>query len=216
MEKPAVVTRLRGAEGKAPLRRCIATGDTMPVDDLLRFVVGPDGKLCADLGRELPGRGIWVGGRRELVERAVKKHLFARAARAAVAVAGDLPDQIEAAMARRCLALLGLARRAGQLSLGYEKVRAALAADPSAIAVTARDGSTNGRQKLLSGLRGDTGENRDGGRKVIALFEIEELSLALGRENVVHAALRAGGLANRFLAECRRLEDFRRGTVRLP
>ena len=119
-------------------------------------------------------------------------------------------------MARRCLAFLGLARRAGQLSLGYEKVRAALAADPSAIAVTARDGSVNGRQKLLSGLRGETAENRDGGRKVIALFEIEELSLALGRENVVHAALRAGGLANRFLGECRRLEDFRRETVRLP
>ncbi|MFP6749855.1 MAG: RNA-binding protein [Alphaproteobacteria bacterium] len=216
MEQSPAVIESRGAEGKAPLRRCIATGDTMPVDDLLRFVVGPDGELCADLGRELPGRGIWVGGRRELVERAVKKRLFARAARAAVAVAGDLPDQIEAAMARRCLAFLGLARRAGQLSLGYEKVRAALAADPSAIAVTARDGSVNGRQKLLSGLCGETAENRDGGRKVIALFEIEELSLALGRENVVHAALRAGGLANRFLGECRRLEDFRRETVRLP
>ena len=216
MEQSPAVIESRGAEGKAPLRRCIATGDTMPVDDLLRFVVGPDGELCADLGRELPGRGIWVGGRRELVERAVKKRLFARAARAAVAVAGDLPDQIEAAMARRCLAFLGLARRAGQLSLGYEKVRAALAADPSAIAVTARDGSVNGRQKLLSGLRGETAENRDGGRKVIALFEIEELSLALGGENVVHAALRAGGLANRFLGECRRLEDFRRETVRLP
>ncbi len=209
------MTKTREAEGGTPVRRCIATGDTMPVDGLLRFVVAPDGRICADLGQDLPGRGIWVGGRRQLVERAVKKRLFARAAKAAVAVADDLPDQIEAAMVRRCLALLGLARRAGQLSLGYEKTRAALADDAGAIAVTGHDGSLNGRQKLLSGLRGARGENGLGPRKVVALFAIDELSLALGRENVVHAALRAGGLADRFLDECRRLEDFRRETDRL-
>ena len=193
---------------RTPERRCIATGDVLPADDLLRFVVGPEGNLVADLGRELPGRGIWIGGRRELVERALKKRLFARAAKAAVTVAVDLPDQIEMAMRRRCLALLGLAKRAGQLTLGYEKARAAVLADQAAVVVTALDGSLKGREKLLSGTADDNGEATSAGPVVVDLFGIEELSLALGRENVVHAALRAGGLADRFLRESRRLADF--------
>ena len=215
MGQLATLARPGKAADETPVRRCIATGDTMPVDGLLRFVVGPEGQLCPDLGRELPGRGIWVGGRRELVERAVKKRLFARAARSAVTVAEDLAEQIEGQLQRRCLALLGLARRAGQLTVGYEKVRALLTAEPSAIAVTAHDGSLRGRQKLLSGLQGEGGDDGKGGRRGVTHFAIEELSLALGGENVVHAALRAGGLADRFMGECRRLEDFRHETARL-
>ncbi len=198
-----------GPAVRTPKRRCIATGEVMPADALLRFVVGPEGNLVADLGRELPGRGIWVSGRREVLERAVEKRLFARAAKAAVTVAEDLPAQIETAMRRRCLALLGLARRAGQLTLGYEKVRAALAADRTAIVIAARDASLKGRQKLLSGSAGGNGGRAAPGRLVVDLFMIDELSLALGRENVVHAALRDGGLADRFVCECRRLADFR-------
>ncbi len=197
----------------APERRCIATGASVPMDNLLRFVVGPDGGICADLGRELPGRGIWVGGRRELLDRAVKKRLFARAAKRAVVVADDLPDQVEALMRQRALALLGLAKRAGQLTLGYEKVRALLATDKAAIAISAHDASLKGREKLLGGgtvAFADAAPDRVlDGRIVVDLFGIEELSLALGRENVVHAALKVGGLAEHFLAECHRLKDYR-------
>jgi predicted RNA-binding protein YlxR (DUF448 family) len=206
-------------ERHGPERRCIATGVSMPIDGLLRFVVGPEGNIYPDLGRDLPGRGIWISGRRELLEQAVKKRLFARAAKSAVTVAADLPDQIEAALVRRSLALLGLARRAGQLALGYEKVRSLLADDPRAMVVSACDSSEKGREKLLSGLRGPRGQSNENdqsdgdtasaGRKIVNLFRVDELSLALGRENVVHAALRAGGLADRFLIECRRLEEFR-------
>ena len=197
----------------APERRCIATGVSVSTDALLRFVVGPDGGICADLGRELPGRGIWDGGRRELLDRAVKKRLFARAAKRAVVVADDLPDRVEALMAQRALALLGLAKRAGQLTLGYEKVRALLATDETVIAISAHDASLKGREKLLGGGTVSFAEAVPGsifdGRVVVDLFGIEELSLALGRENVVHAALRVGGLADRFMAECRQLKDYR-------
>ncbi len=197
----------------APERRCIATGASVSMDNLLRFVVGPDGGICADLGRELPGRGIWVGGRRELLDRAVKKRLFARAAKRAVVVADDLPEQVEALMHQRALALLGLAKRAGQLTLGYEKVRALLATDKAAIAISAHDASLKGREKLLGGDTVAFADAAPGrvlnGRIVVDMFGIEELSLALGRENVVHAALKVGGLAERFLAECHRLKDYR-------
>ncbi len=198
-----------GPADRTPERRCIATGEVTPTNALLRFVVGPEGNLVADLGRELPGRGIWVGGRRTLLERAMRKRLFTRAAKTAVSVAEDLPDRIEAAMRRRCLGLLGLARRAGQLTLGYEKVRAALDADRTAIVITAHDGSLKGRKKVLSGTAVGNGDDAASGRLVVDLFTIDELSLALGRENVVHAALRAGGLAERFVCECHRLADFR-------
>ncbi len=202
-----------GGAPSAPERRCIATGASIPMDSLLRFVVGPDGGICADLARELPGRGIWVGGRRELLNRAVKKRLFARAAKRAVVVADDLPDQVEVLMRQRALALLGLTKRAGQLTLGYEKARALLATDNAAIAISAHDASLRGREKLLGGnavsFTGDTSQTASGGRIVVDLFGLEELSLALGRENVVHAALRVGGLADRFMAECRRLKDYR-------
>jgi hypothetical protein len=201
---------------RGPVRRCIATGDTVLTDSLVRFVVGPDSVIFPDLAGELPGRGIWVGGRRDLLELAVKKRLFARAAKKVVSAAEDLPDQVDAALARRCLALLGLAKRAGQLTLGYEKVRAMLLSDGKATVVTARDGSLKGRQKLLSGRSGDAvvgGGTIGSGRRIIDQFIIEELSLALGGENVVHAALRASGLADRFIIECRRLKEFRNETV---
>ncbi len=201
---------------RRPVRRCIATGDTVSADSLVRFVVGPDSVIFPDLAGELPGRGIWVGGRRDLLELAVKKRLFARAAKKVVSVAEDLPDQVDAALARRCLALLGLAKRAGQLTLGYEKVRAMLLSDGNATVVTARDGSLKGRQKLMSGRSGDAaadGGNGGSERRIIDQFTIDELSLALGGENVVHAALRAGGLADRFIKENRRLKEFRNETV---
>ncbi len=199
----------RQAPGSAPVRRCIVSGETGSVDRLLRFVVGPEDVICPDLDRKLPGRGIWVGGRRDLLETAVKKRLFARAAKQSVEVAGDLPDQVEAALKQRCLNLLGLAKRAGQLTLGYEKTRGVLLQDPAAILVTARDASAKGREKLLSGAAGKPAGATAGAREIVDLFSAAELSLALGRENVVHAALRTGGLADRFMSECRRLKNFR-------
>ena len=202
-------------QDQCPLRRCIATGDTQPPDGMVRFVVGPEGLLCPDLGRELPGRGIWVGCRRNLVDRAVKKRLFARAAKGPVTVPDDMADQVESVMVRRCLDLLGLGKRAGQLTLGSEKVRAILRKDFAAIAITAADGAENGRRKLLSGDLDRVNASGHPARNVVDLFTVAELSLALGRENVVHAVLRKGGLTDRFLNESRQLRKFRDEPVRL-
>ncbi len=197
------------------MRRCIVTGDTQPPDGMVRFVAGPEGLLCPDLGRELPGRGIWVGCRRNLVDRAVKKRLFARAAKGPVTVPDDMADQVESVMVRRCLDLLGLGKRAGQLTLGSEKVRAILRKDFTAIAITAADGAENGQRKLLSGDPDRVNASGNPDRNVVDLFTVAELSLALGRENVVHAVLRKGGLTDRFLNESRQLRKFRDEPVRL-
>jgi len=92
-------------------RRDLVTHQVMDESRLIRFVAAPDGSVAPDLARKLPGRGLWVAADRASVEAAVKKNLFARAAKAPLKPAGDLADRVEALLARRCLELLGLARR---------------------------------------------------------------------------------------------------------
>lgn len=181
-------------------RRCLATGESRPREDLLRFVVAPDGRLVPDIGNELPGRGLWLTPTAEALARATARKAFQRAARAPVQVADDLAAQVERLLARRCLDLLGLARRAGQLVTGFEKVQDLLRREPVAALVAASDGGTDGRRKLRR-LAPDA--------PLVALFDRAELSLAIGRENVVHAALKPGGLARKFLREAARLSGFR-------
>jgi predicted RNA-binding protein YlxR (DUF448 family) len=87
---------------------------------LVRFVAGPDGVVVPDLARKLPGRGIWVAATREAVQAAAKKGLFARAAKARLVAPPDLADQVETLLHGRLLSALGLARKAGDLTFGFE------------------------------------------------------------------------------------------------
>jgi predicted RNA-binding protein YlxR (DUF448 family) len=167
---------------------------------MLRFVVGPDNRIVPDVGRKLPGRGLWIGADRKAIARAVKKNLFGRAAKAAVTVEADLADQVERLLSRRSLDLLGLARRAGQVVTGFETVREALTAGHVKVLITAADAAAGGMAKLRP---------LAGAALVVDLFTVGELSLALGRENVVHAAVNRGPLADRFAAEVTRLAGFR-------
>ena len=191
-------------EMEGPERRCIVTGAVRPKGELLRFVVSPGGEVVPDLGERLPGRGIWLCASRDVVNTAVAKRLFARAARRAAVVPADLADRLEVLLARRCLDALGLARRAGQAVCGYEKVRAELKARRAAVLVEARDAAEGGSGKmkaLASGL------------PVVALFDAVELGPIFGRDAAVHASLAPGGLARRLLEDARLLSGFRPGVV---
>jgi len=190
--------------GSAPERRCIASGQSRPVTQLIRFVVGPDDRIVADVAGKLPGRGIWICAGRDLIARAVDKRLFARAAKQQVTADPDLPDQVEGLLVKSCLGLIGLARRAGDVVTGFDQVKAMLAAGEAGAVLRASDAAQHGAKKIDAGLK-----RTDTAVPVIALFGRTELSLALGRENVVHAALRSGGLTSKFVAECVRLDGFR-------
>lgn len=183
-----------------PVRRCLATGEVADKSELVRFVVDPDAAVAPDVDGKLPGRGMWVSASREAVDRAVAKRLFSRAAKRAVVAPADLADTVEALLARRCLSYLGLAVRAGEAVTGFEKVRELLRKQQAVVLLAASDAADDGRDKLA---------RLAGGLPVIGLFTRAELSLAIGRENVVHAALRRGGLADRFVAEAARLCGFR-------
>lgn len=190
------------ATTESPQRRCIVTGAVKDKSAMVRFVADPDGRVVPDVAGSLPGRGLWLTATREVVETAVAKGRFAKAARGRVVAEVDLPDQAGRLLARRCLDFIGLARRAGQAVTGFEKVRTCLREGGAAVLLAASDAGGDGRSKL-SGLAGSI--------PVVAVFSRAELSSALGRENVVHAALRPGGLAEKFMTEAARLAGFRVG-----
>ncbi|HEY0053038.1 MAG TPA: RNA-binding protein [Caulobacteraceae bacterium] len=185
-------------------RRDIVSGEVRPEAGLIRFVVGPGASVVPDLARKLPGRGLWVAADRTSVETAVKKGLFSRAAKTKVSADAGLADLIADLLDRRCLEQLGLARREGVLISGFEKTAAAVRSGRAAWLIEASDGAEDGRRKLLA-----LAAHAKPAPAIWGAASVERLSLALGLENAVHAALLAGGRASRFSAEAGRLAGFR-------
>lgn len=185
-------------------RRDIVSGQVMEEAALIRFVAGPDGQVVPDLARKLPGRGLWVAADRASVEAAARKGSFARAAKAKLTAPAGLADQVQALLHRRLLEGLGLAKRAGDLISGFEKVAAAVSAGKAAWLVEAADGAADGRRKILNVARKSPKPPQ-----VCGVFDAEELGLALGAENVIHTAFLAGRGADRWTADVRRLAGFR-------
>jgi predicted RNA-binding protein YlxR (DUF448 family) len=177
----------------------------MPENRLIRFVAGPDNVVVPDAAAKLPGRGLWVTASPKAIAAAVEKKLFSRAAKANVAAAADLPARAEAALLARLSGNLGLARRSGALTFGFDNVLRALEGrKPPLLLIEARDASPDGKRKLFAAARRLGLDCR-----FIETLTGAELGLALGRENVVHAALQPGGLAERLMFDAERLSGFR-------
>lgn len=193
-----------------PRRRCVATGRVGDKDGMIRFVVSPDGGVVADLEERLPGRGMWVSADADALALAVRRGAFSKAARRRLQVPADLAAQVEKLLERRCLDRIGLARRAGQLIAGYEKVREALKSGrvgrsgPPALLVAAADGSPDQRGKVAALAPR---------LPVVDLFAGDALADALGREVAVHAVAARGGLADALLRDARRLAGLRGGAA---
>jgi predicted RNA-binding protein YlxR (DUF448 family) len=183
-------------------RRDLVSHEVMDESRLIRFVAGPDGQVVPDLGRKLPGRGLWVEASRASVDAAVKKNGFTRSAKTKLTAPADLADIVERLLVRRCLDQLGLARREGVLISGFEKSAANIRSGKAAWVVEAADGSADGRGKILALARHQTS-------KICGAFTADDLSLALGLENAIHAVLLAGGRADRWTVEVERLAGFR-------
>ena len=193
----------RGGKDKSrddPERRCIATGEVQPKRGLIRFAVSPDGVVVPDVLEKLPGRGIWVAADRAALETAMKKGLFARAAKQTVTVPETLVADVETLLVRRLIDGVSMARKAGRAIAGYEKVRDWLGKEDARILFQASDGSERGKSKL----------HAPGGRG--SYFEVltaSELGLSFGRERVIHAALGFGGLTERIREDAIRLSGVR-------
>ena len=188
-------------EGESgPNRRCIVSGEVKPAEGMIRFVVGPDGDIVPDIDGRLPGRGLWLSADRAMVNTAGAKNLFSKAARRKVSVPPDFADRIERLLLRRCLELIGLARRAGQAVVGFEKARGELKAGRGAIILAASDGAADGRDKIRA---------LASGKPLVAVLRSDELGAAFGRNHAVHAVVAPGRLAARLSVETARLAGFR-------
>jgi len=152
-------------------------------DGLIRFVLDPNGDVVPDLAENLPGRGAWVGAERSLIETAAKTGAFKRAFRSDAAADADLSAAVEERMKMRALSALGLLRRAGVVATGFDQVSAALKDKKAVMALllTASDAADGGAEKLAR-LARDLPVVRD--------FDADEISAALGRDGVRHAAVK--------------------------
>jgi predicted RNA-binding protein YlxR (DUF448 family) len=190
---------------------CIVTRRRDPPEAMIRFVRAPDGVLTPDIRARLPGRGAWVTARADVVAEALKKRAFARQLKAEVAASPTLAADVDRLLEADCLQSLALANKAGAVTTGFGKVCDALGKGGVAALLEARDGSAEGRRKLAQAARrAATGEGPSAEPPAtIALFDSMQLDLALGRTNVIHAALSPGRPAQAFLARCRRLSGYR-------
>jgi len=194
-----------GDDPRAPIRRCLVSGDRKPKEELIRLVIAPDNSVVPDVAAKLPGRGMWLSADARSFKTAVEKKAFHRAARRPVDVPDDLAGLVERLLAQRCVDTLSLARRAGEAVCGFEKVKALLKSGQGAVLLSAADASTDGREKLTS-----VAVALGGVRRVLVL-RAEELAQAFGRDTAVHAVVSRGGLADRLALEAARLEGFRTG-----
>jgi len=192
-------------------RRCIVTRETRPVDDMLRFVLAPDGSVVPDVRRRLPGRGVWVTAEREMVDTAERKRLFARGFKAEARVDPGLADRVDKLLEDAALAALSMTRKAGAIVTGFAKVEAAIAKGAIAGIVEASDAGEDGIRKIAAALRRRFDDADQ--VPVYRMFRSEQLDLALGRSNVIHAALLEGHASNGFAERAGFLARYRGGAA---
>jgi len=201
---------LLDAEG-SPERTCIVTRTKGLPEDMIRFVMGPGAIVVPDIGRKLPGRGVWVTARADRVAEAVKRQAFSRGFKTKVVASESLAAEIEALLTKDCLQALSMANKAGLVITGFAKVEQAIASRTVAGLIHAADCGADGMRKLGQDLRRCYGSDQATPR--VKLFSSDQLDLALGRTNVIHAAVIQGGAAANFLAGASRVERYRKGST---
>ncbi len=180
-------------------RKCIVCGKVLPKENLLRFTVTPDNLVVPDFKKKLPGKGIWVQNSKQALSVAIAKNLFSKAFKKNVKIQPELMEIVERLLKKRCLNSLSLARKAGCLVTGFEKVCDAIKKKKAAFIVEALDAGADGHDKIMH-LAQDL--------KVFHTFKIEELDQELDKVNTVHIALLYGDMAKAVHNEFSRLEDF--------
>ncbi len=198
---------------KGPERTCIVTRRTGTPEALIRFVVGPDEAVVPDLRGRLPGRGAWVSGDAATLALAIKRKVFPRAFKRPVNVDAALVEQVDALMLREALQGLALANKAGRVVCGSTKVESALGTGTVAALLHARSAAPDGTRKIEAAARRLAGPD-EAPAPVIQIFESHQMDLALGRSNVIHAALLIGGVSDACLWRAARLSRFRGAGLR--
>lgn len=189
---------------EADERQCLVTGETLPCTQMIRFVVAPDGAVTPDLERRLPGQGLWVQARHDLITQAIP--LFSQMFNAdctagAIHAAADLAGRVERLLMTKLQNMCGLMRKAGKIVVGFTKVSIALEKRHAHLVLQARDVALDGRTRI----------ERLAAQAIVPVWAVlssQELSHALGRENVMHAAATDIVAAKQLGIECDRIAGF--------
>jgi predicted RNA-binding protein YlxR (DUF448 family) len=193
-------------------RTCIVTRARLSPDEMIRFVAGPSGDIVPDLRRRLPGRGVWVTATAEAVSKAMKGGNFARSLKKPVSAPNSLAEDLDRLIEKDALQSLAMANKAGLVVAGAAKVEAQIGHGDVAALIHAQDGSADGIRKIGQAVSRKYGPNPDplaDPLPRIDFFASGQLDLALGRSNVIHAALRRGAASQAFLTRCGRLARYR-------
>ncbi len=191
-------------------RMCVVSRQVRPIDELIRFVLSPAGEPVPDLKRKLPGRGMWISASHEAVATAVKRNLFARGFKTNVNPSADLADETDKLMLRGVIEALAMVAKAGSVVSGFTKVEDALRRNTAGILLHATNGAADGIRKL-DGIARQNAEFDDQAAPIpiISLLHSDELDLALGRSNVIHAAVLTGPAGKTFLSRSQNLVRYR-------
>lgn len=195
-----------------PERLCAVTRESRDAAELIRFVLSPDGIIVPDLDRRLPGRGVWIGCDRKLVEKAIQTQAFSKSLKMKAEAPKDLADLTDGLILKRVTGALSLANKAGLVIAGFEKVFAAIEKGPVRAVLHGADAAADGRSKIDRKYKA-VQASRGQPAIVVNVLTIVQMSLAIGRGSVVHAALIPGGLSDRFLEEAERLARYRHSTI---
>lgn len=197
-------TDMQDAKRGDPLRQCAVTRERKAQAEMVRFALSPNNDVTPDIAGKLPGRGVWISAERVHLDAAVKRGVFDRAFKTKVNVPDGLSDMVERLLLKRCLGLLGMARKAGNVVLGYDQVRASLRAERPGWLIEASDGAEDGRNKVYflgKALYDDV--------KVAGALTSTELGMAFGRERVIHGLVRKVAISKAWGVAYRRLAGFR-------
>jgi len=206
------VRRSPRASADASRRQCAATRTERSISQLIRFVAGPDDQAVPDLACKLPGRGVWVTADRASILLAIKSRAFSRSLKRQIGIPDDLPDRIEQLLVKRAIEALSLANKAGEVITGFDKVAALIERGRATFLVHGRGAAAGGIEKLDRKMNTAFAAAPGHSGSIIAdCLTVDQLSLAMGRSNVVHAALTGGGAAKRFAGEASRLVAYRNG-----
>ncbi|MEM1133154.1 MAG: DUF448 domain-containing protein [Pseudomonadota bacterium] len=206
--------KLPNETAQAPVRRCILTGERAENSALIRLALGPDNQVAPDVHARAPGRGAWVTPSAVLIDEAVQGNRLVPALKraykvGAVDIGDNLVQRIDDALSRALLDRLGLEARGGSLLTGAQKVETAARSGEVVLLLHASDARDNGRASLDQAWRVGTGQEGSGKAGIILPLDRDALSVALGRENVVHIALTDDRAADRVRTIVFRLLQFR-------
>ncbi|MBO5442616.1 MAG: RNA-binding protein [Alphaproteobacteria bacterium] len=180
-------------------RKCIVDGEVKSKDELLRFTITPDNMVVPDFKKKLPGRGIFVSNSKKALQTAIEKGLFSKAVRKKVRADNQLIELVEKILRKKGLDFISLAKKAGVLVTGFEKVKEALVKNKAAFILEAKNAGEDGHEKMVS-LAKDL--------EVFVLYDVEELDQALNKVNTVHVAFLKSEMAKTVHDEFKKLQVF--------